>query len=88
MSGVRMTSTGREDRKFLATRVASRDVIFDLSADKRGVVMRDGHRVILREPTKDLEMRSHAMAARSSIDVPGWLHEQLAQATSSARASR
>jgi putative transposase len=37
--------------------------------------------VILREPTKDLEMRSHAMAARSSIDVSGWLQEQLAQAS-------
>ena len=54
--------------------------MFDLSADERGIVMSDGHRVILSEPTRDLETRSHAMAPRSGLDVSWWLQEQPAWA--------
>jgi putative transposase len=34
-----------------------------------------------RDLSKELETRSHAMAATPSIDVSGWLQEQLAQAS-------
>jgi hypothetical protein len=51
-------------------------------AGRRGVVTLDGHRVILVEFRPKISMRrSHAMAAGSSIDMSGWLEEQLGQAS-------
>jgi hypothetical protein len=47
---------------------------FDVAAGRRGVVMLDGHRVILIEFRPKTSMRrSHAMASGSSIDILGWL---------------
>jgi hypothetical protein len=51
-------------------------------AAERGVVNLDGHRVILNEFLRRARERGvHAMTAPPSIDLSGWLTEQLAEAS-------
>jgi hypothetical protein len=57
--------------------VVARFVLVRVASRREG-----GHRVILVEFRPKISMRRrHAMAAGPSIDVLGWLEEQLAQAS-------
>src|ERR1700684_3614962 len=62
--------------------VASADVVAGFALVSVASGREGGHRVILIEFRPKISMRrSHAMAAGPSIDVSGWLEEQLAQAS-------